>query len=392
MNNEKIAKINSKFILNEIFSFCKYEHALKIMKYNKALQIKLNITLNDYAIDCRFAKRLEVREYDENIITKITNDNSFLLNMIPFFQFIFLIVSLINIKYWKKNFYNIYLIVDLIYKIMIIIYLLTGDKCDLKNEGNLACYYFVDIVLNLFLLAILINKIISDINDINDKKILLILNSIMISVCFIIIILICINFYFFLKKCQKTESGIIKKTKKEEKNIAIINKFRGFNIDTYEYSSLNTYGVITSEEIDLLLKLYLNYTITDSQADLINLINKLRKKKNIKELNYTNTEKLYDFFIRVKRFYALDNINKINNNIYLFIYPRNKFKSLVLENDEKIMKILYKNFFDHILILEKNNNEYILIYSSNNNMIVNENNESFESTDRKDLLKLRKNY
>ena len=63
-----------------------------------------------------------------------------------------------------------------------------------------------------------------------------------------------------------------------------------------------------------------------------------------------------------------------------------------MENEEKIMKILYKNFFDHILILEKNNNEYILIYNSNNNMTLNESNESIESTDRKDLLKLRKNY
>jgi len=56
MNNEKIAKINSKHLLNNIFSFVKYEQALKIMKYNKALQNKLNITLNDYTIDCKFTK------------------------------------------------------------------------------------------------------------------------------------------------------------------------------------------------------------------------------------------------------------------------------------------------------------------------------------------------
>jgi len=43
MNKEKIVKINSKYLLNNIFSFVKYEKALKIMKYNKALQNKLNI-------------------------------------------------------------------------------------------------------------------------------------------------------------------------------------------------------------------------------------------------------------------------------------------------------------------------------------------------------------
>jgi hypothetical protein len=212
MNNEKITKINSKFILNEIFSFCKYDHALKIMKYNKALQTKLNITLNDYAIDCRFTKRLEDREYNEYIINNKSNENSFLFTMIIFFQLIFFIFSLINFKYWKKNFYNIYLIMDLMYKIIIIIYLSTGDKCDLKDDRGLISYYFLDIFFNSILLVILICKIVSDIKDKNDKKILLILNSIMISVCFIIIILICINLNFFCKKCQKTKSGIIKKT------------------------------------------------------------------------------------------------------------------------------------------------------------------------------------
>ena len=391
MNNEKIAKIKSKYILNEIFSFCKYEHALKIMKYNKTLQTKLNITLNDYTIDCRFAKRFEDIEYNEYMINNKSNDNSFLSILIIIFQIIFMISSIMNIKYWKNNFYNIYLILDLVYKALVVFYLLMKKLWNLKNDECQPCYFCLDTFLNSILLIILICKIVSDIKDINDKKILLILNSIMISVCFIIIIILCIYIFFYCKKYPKPNYGIIKKTKKEEKNIAIINKFRGFSVDEFEYSSLNTYGVITSEEIDLLLKLHLEYPITDSQADLINLINKLRKKKNIKELKYTITEKLYDFFIHIKRFYALDNINKINNNIYLFIYPRDEFKSLVLENDEKIMKILYKNFFDHILILEKNNNEYILIYNSNNNMIANENNESIEDTDRKDLLKLGKN-
>ena len=392
MNNEKIAKIKSKYILNEIFSFCKYEHALTIMKYNKALQNKLNITLNDYTIDCIFTKRLEDREYDEYMINNKSNDNSFLSISIIILQILFIVPSIMNINYWKNNFYNIYLILDLVYKAVVIFYLLMKKLWHLKNDDCQPCYFCLDTFLNSILLIILICKIVSDIKDINYKKILLILNSIMISVCFIIIITLCIYIFFYCKNNQKPNSGIIKKTKKEEKNIAIINKFRGFNINKYEYSSLITYGVITSEDIDVLLKLHLNYTIKINQADLINLINKLRKKKNLKELKYTITEKLYDFFIHIKRFYALDNINKINNNIYLFIYPRDKFKSLVLENDEKIMKILYKNFFDNILILEKNNNEYILIYNSNNNMKVNENNESIEDTDRKDLLKLNKNY
>jgi hypothetical protein len=391
MNNEKIAKIKSKYLLNEIFSFIKYEQALKIMKYNKALQMKLNIALNDYTIDCIYTKRLEEIEYDEYMLNNKSNDNTFLSISIIILQIIFMVFSIMNIRYWKNNFYNIYLILDLVYKAVVIFYLLMKKMWNLKNDDCQPCYFCLDTFLNSVLLIILICKIVSDKKDINNKKILLKLNSIMISVCIIILILLSIYIFFYLKKNKNPNSGLVKKTKKEEKNIAIITKFRGFNINMCEYSSLNAYGLITSEDIGLLLKLHLNYTITNSQVDLINLINKLREKKNIKELKYYVTEKLYDFFIHIKRFYVSENINKISNNIYLFIYPRDEFKSLVLENDKKIMKILYKNYFDHIIILEKNNNEYILIYNSNNNIIENEINESTEDTDRKDLLKLKQN-
>jgi hypothetical protein len=392
MNNEKIAKIKSKYLLNEIFSFIKYEQALKIMKYNKALQMKLNIALNDYTIDCIFTKRLEEREYGEYMINKKSNDNSFLSISIILLELLFFAFSIININYWKNNFYNIYLSLDLVYKAVIIFYLIMKKCWNLKNDECMTCYFCLEFFFNSILLIILILKIISDKKDKNNKNVLYKINSVMISVCIIILFVLSIYLFVYIKTSQKPNSAIIKKIKKEEKYIAIINEFRGFKINTCEYSSLNAYGLITSEDIEFLLKSHLNYTITKSHIDLINLINKLRKKKNLKELKYYATEHLYDFFIHVKRFYAIDNINKIDNNIYLFIYPRDEFKSMILENDDKIMNILYNNIFEYILILEKNNNEYILIYSSNNKMFSNKNNDSTEDTDRKDLLKLKQNY
>jgi len=392
MDNEKITKISSKYILSEIFSFIKYEYALEIMKHNKALQTKLNITLNDYTIDCIFTKRIEEREDDEYMINNKSNDIPFFSISIIILQLIFMAFSIINIRYWKTNFYNIYLTLDLVYKAVIIFYLLMRKLWNTKNDGCQPFYFCMDIFFNSILLIIIICKTISDRNDINNKKILLKVNSIMISACALILIILSIYTFLYCKKYQKPKSGIIKNKKKVELNIAIINKFRGFNINRCEYSSLRSYGLITSEDIDFLLKYHLNYTITIKQADLFNLINNLRKEKNIKELKYYCTEKLYDFFIHFKRFYIFENINKINNKIYLFIYPRDEFKSMILENDEKIMKIIYNNYFDHILILEKNNNEYILIYNSNNNDFeTNDYKESSEDTDRKNLLKLKQN-
>ena len=324
------------------------------------------------------------------MINNKSNENPFLFFSTLIFQIALLVFSIINVKYWKKNFYNIYLTLDIVYKAIVIFYLMMTKFWNIKKDECKPCYLILDIFFNSILLIILICKTISDSKYINNKKILLIINSLSISVCILILALLYINKCFCLKE---NKSGLIKKLKKEEKNVAIIKKFRGFKINKYNYSSLTSFGILSSEEICFLLESYFTYSIKKSQLGLINLINKLRKKKNIQELKYDADEKLCDFFIQIKRFYALDNINKINNNIYLFIYPKDEFKEIILKNDVEIMKILYKNYLDHIIILEKNNNEYILIFSSNqnNNIIINKNNESTKETDRNNLLKLNQN-
>ena len=386
MNDEKIFKIKSKYLLNGIFSFIKYEKALNLMKYNKILQNKLNITKNDYSIDCIFKKELVDKESGELMINNETDErNSFLSSSIIIFQIIFIVCSIININYWKISFYNVYLIFDIVYKAVVIFYLMMKKFWNIKDDC-LPIFQKCDIFFNSIILIILICKIISDRKDNNNKNILLILNSIMISICIIIIILLIINSCFCYKESKVP--GLIKKTYKVEVNTAIIKKFRGFNVNEFKMLPLISFGSLTSEEINCLLMNDLIYSLTDNQLELINLINKLRKVEYLEELKYNVNQKLYDFFIHIKRFYSIDNINKISDDIYLFIYPKCKFKTLILEENDKIMKILYKYFLNHILILEKNNNEYILIFDSNNNLRINEINESNKETERKDLLKL----
>ena len=49
MNNKtKIINVSSNYILHYIFSFLKYNEALKLIKYDKKLQNKLNLKLNIY--------------------------------------------------------------------------------------------------------------------------------------------------------------------------------------------------------------------------------------------------------------------------------------------------------------------------------------------------------
>jgi len=157
------------------------------------------------------------------------------------------------------------------------------DYCDINDDKCQFSYFLVDIFFNLILLILLICKTVSDSKDIDNKNTLLKLDSAMIIFSIAIIVILSNNIFLYFKNLQNP--GIIKK-KNVEIKIAIINKFRGFKVNRYEYTNLNSYDFLTSEDIDNLLHIHLNYTITNSQVDLIRLINDLRKEKNVKELKY----------------------------------------------------------------------------------------------------------
>ncbi len=71
MPSNLLTKIYSKYILNDILSFIDIKQKLKIIKHNKPLQKKLEITLEDFKNGSElYIKRLE--EYDW-IFTKGTN-------------------------------------------------------------------------------------------------------------------------------------------------------------------------------------------------------------------------------------------------------------------------------------------------------------------------------
>jgi len=95
------------------------------MKYNKALQNKLNITLNDYTIDCKFTKRLEERDYVDNLIHIKNNDNCYLSLFNLILQISAIICLFISLGYWEKDFFNIFLTYDIVYRTFIIFFLMT---------------------------------------------------------------------------------------------------------------------------------------------------------------------------------------------------------------------------------------------------------------------------
>jgi hypothetical protein len=98
----------------------------------------------------------------------------------------------------------------------------------------------------------------------------------------------------------------------------------------------------------------LKYTLNDDNIELINLINELREKNNVRILIYNTVVNLNDYF----------KIQKSKIKKHIFISPIGDFKNKILERDKNIIKILLKKELNCIMILEKEKNkECIVIYS-----------------------------
>ena len=384
MEYKKIINVNSSYVVDIIFSHITYGKALKLAKYNKRLQRQLNISFNDYFIECTFEK--DYKAIGDDYVWKIykEKDNCFMSYSIIILQIFFISLILINIKFWKTNFYYIFLIIDIIYKSVFVFYLFMKKFFKTVLSESFKSLNIFNIIANSILLIILICKLVSEKKRNNYKKNLLILNSITICACIILIIFFSIYTFYCIDIYINRFDRLEPKHKKEI-YIAIINKFQGFNINKYKYTSLKEFGKINESDVTILIK-YLSFTIKNDKKQNIQLINKLRNKKHLKVLKYEQNQKLSDFFIYYKQFGCLlSDINEFNNN-YLFILPKNDFKKRIIQNEKKTMQILYKNCFDHIMIFEKDSKEYILIYKPNSKKKININEQINSEMKSKDLL------
>ena len=99
MEYKKIINVNSSYVVDIIFSHVNYGKALKLAKYNKRLQRQLNISFNDYFIECTFEK--DYKAIGDDYVWKIykEKDNCFMSYSIIILQIIFISLIVINIKF-----------------------------------------------------------------------------------------------------------------------------------------------------------------------------------------------------------------------------------------------------------------------------------------------------
>ena len=197
------------------------------------------------------------------------------------------------------------------------------------------------------------------------------------------------RFGYLTNFCKKYSYFFAEHIDEDFENIMFLTMFKGLKINEYPLPSY--FFLLSNEEkIDILKKheYFLKYTLNDNNKELINLINELRKEKNIETLIYTYIQNLNDYF----------KVEKSENEKYIFVYPKGEFKKKILQRDNNITEILLKKELNCIMILEKVKKECIIVYSFdktkvNLNMPKPKNKENFHLINNiKPEIDISKNY
>ena len=399
--------INSKHILKQVFiySYFEFKSFLKLIKYNKSLQKRLDINIKKYFLNYEYKEKLiEKNEFMfmfsiPNIIIKAIMIVFFLIYLI-----IFYVKGSFIDEYMKNNcnknkikfieIINNSLIGYLIFLIISILWYILNFKGKILFSSTKKLIISILILLIDIFYYILICVKYNYTNNIIFDNLLKEKNNKFVECWFInydIIFLIIspiyyITFLFFIF-CLKNNFGHI-----EDHIISILNQFKGVNIIDFEFDK--DFNDCNNKEINkLILKNARNYKykLNKNQIDLIKKINDIRSKYKIPLLKYDLDQRIPHCIINEITEVVLYNDKnnfKLKSFLYLFRYKKNKFINFI--NNDEILSVITNDLLNKIKIIEQNDTEYILIYNTsslknknNLNQISYNTNENLLSSNRR---------
>ena len=386
MKNDIILdNISSDYCLKSIFTYLDYNCALKLIKYNKKFQNKLNIKIDNYRIfsSYKYIKRKIIRKlkyiynkYEQyqrialfSIITLVPLTYILTFSSILYFEGSF------NGNNLKDNFNIKYL--NTINKINKSLYILEAHI--LTSFFIIICFIFNNYYFDIpqlkkikYTVLLLINSVYYFYEllviwklylsyKIKKNKILWFMVCDYILICIIllyIIFMIYITYRFY--KFSGSSVQMINKT--------ILKKYKNITINDFELPNNFHEMNKQNKKIFILNNAYkFQYKHSERHIDLINLINEYRVKNNLDKLLYNEEEKISEFLIKESAEVMLcgyKNFFILSNRKYLFKYNIDGFKKNFNKRDSDILGIVLNRNVNKISLIDIDNFEYILIYDS----------------------------
>lgn len=385
--NEIIFNISSDYSLKSIFSYIRYKNLLKIIKYNKSLQRKLDIELKNYQTfsNFQYIKRKIIRTYDPGENECIEMGKIFFTSIITFifltyvFIYSILLVSLdsfdknnTKINYNKKslniiNRINAYLFLFIIFIIasffLLLCFILKNCYSDSPQLKTLKILMLITIDLIYILYECLIiwklllsYKIKKKENDttwfMTCDYIFIILNSLF------ILYMLFVTYLYYVDAGKKIEVFIK----------YFLTKFKNIEINNYLLpDNFHKMSIIEKNKYILENKYNFQFLLTQEQLDLISLINEFRENNNLEKFTIDWERKLPNFILNESSelvLFSFHTIFRIANQTYLFRYKIGEFEKYFRKKNQDIIDILLKANLNRIIVIKQNMIEYILVYES----------------------------
>ena len=362
-----ITEISSDYILKNIFSFVNYDNIIKLVKYNKKLQSKLDIDINNYI--CGYEKRTISYRLPPHVDNG-WGDGFYALAclgvMIPhivFFIIYCLIIIIPEIKLsetFKDSHWNF--LNNTIMKILFIILIIVSVYSQLHAAYRVYSDYKKRKIIFMILIILCfgahcayeiftIIRILQIIFYSLNRKWLIIFD-----ILFLIANVSYIYFYFRVfidyKKGASYES---------EGTEYYLVSYKNIRIEEYElpddFMEIKNKRDYISKIAN---KLKVDYHKND--YNLVNVIHNFRIKNKLKELKIDY--KLPNFIIDDSTTILLSylNIIKLSNNRYVFRYKNYDFDLYSITENKNISNILLNENINRINIIQQGEIKYILVY------------------------------